>query len=78
MGIAPGEAVLLIAATLKYKDGEQTIVVPSETPIVTFAPSDKGAFKVGATIFVVAATRADDGSLSAPRVTIGGDVPPPM
>jgi len=64
--------------TLKYKDGEQAIVVPPETPIVTFAPSDKGAFKPGAAIFVVAATKAEDGSLSAPRVTIGGDVPPPM
>ena len=64
--------------TLKYKDGEQSIVVPPETPIVTFAPSDKGAFKPGVAIFVVAATRAEDGSLSAPRVTIGGDVPPPM
>lgn len=64
--------------TLKYKDGEQAIVVPPETPIVTFVPSDKGAFKPGAAIFVVAATKAEDGSLSAPRVTIGGDVPPPM
>jgi hypothetical protein len=64
--------------TLKYKDGMQTIVVPPECPIVTFAPSDKGAFKAGTVIFVAAATKAEDGSLSAPRVTVAGDVPPPM
>lgn len=64
--------------TLKYKDGTQSIVVPPGTPIVTFVPSSKDAFKPGAAIFVVAATRAEDGSLSAPRVTVGGDIPPPM
>lgn len=64
--------------TLKYKGGEQSIVVPPETPIVTFAPSDKSAFKPGTPIFVVAAMKAEDGSLSAPRVTVAGDVPPPM
>ena len=64
--------------TLKYKDGEQAIVVPPETPIVTFVPSSKEAFKPGTAIFVVAAIRAEDGTLSAPRVTVGGDIPPPM
>jgi outer membrane lipoprotein SlyB len=64
--------------TLKYKDGTQAIVVPPECPIVTFAPTDKGAFKVGTPIFVAAAIKAEDGSLSAPRVTVAGDVPPPM
>jgi outer membrane lipoprotein SlyB len=64
--------------TLKYKDGEQTIVVPPETPIVTFVPSDKSALKAGTAIFIVAATRAEDGSLTAPRVTVGGDIAPPM
>ena len=64
--------------TLKYKDGEQAIVVQPETPIVTFVPSSKDAFKPGTAIFVVAATRNEDGSLSAPRVTVGGDIPPPM
>ncbi len=64
--------------TLKYKDGTQAIVVPPDTPIVTFAPTDKGALKAGTVIFVAAAIKAEDGSLSAPRVTVAGDVPPPM
>jgi outer membrane lipoprotein SlyB len=58
---------------LKYKDGEQ-IIVPPDTPIVTFAPGDKSELKPGA----VVATKADDGTLSAARITVGRDVPPPM
>jgi hypothetical protein len=64
--------------TLKYKDGEQTFVVPPDTPIVTFAPGDKSELKPGAVIFISGATKADDGTLSAARVTVGRDVPPPM
>lgn len=64
--------------TLKYKDGEQTFVVPPDTPIVTFAPGDKSELKPGAVIFISGATKTDDGSLSATRVTVGREVPPPM
>jgi hypothetical protein len=64
--------------TLKYKDGEQTFVVPPDTPIVTFAPGDKSELKPGAVIFISGATKADDGTLSAARITVGRDVPPPM
>jgi Domain of unknown function (DUF5666) len=64
--------------TLKYKDGEQTFVVPPDTPIVTFAPGDKSELKPGAVIFISGAAKADDGTLSAARVTVGRDVPPPM
>ncbi|HEX6612189.1 MAG TPA: hypothetical protein VF051_15530 [Hyphomicrobiaceae bacterium] len=64
--------------TLKYKDGEQTFIVPPDTPIVTFAPGDKSELKAGAVIFISGATKADDGTLSAARVTVGRDVPSPM
>ncbi len=64
--------------TLKYKDGTQTIMVPADTPIVTFVPADKSALKVGAVIFIARGTKAEDGSISSPRITVGGDVPPPM
>jgi len=64
--------------TLKYKDGEQTFVVPPDTPIVTFAPGEKSELKPGAAIFVSAATKTADGTLSTPRITVGRDVPPPM
>jgi hypothetical protein len=63
---------------LKYKDGEQTFIVPPDTPIVTFAPGDKSELKPGAVIFISGATKADDGTLSAAGITVGRDVPPPM
>jgi len=64
--------------TLKYKDGQQTFAVAPETPIVSFAPGEKSELKPGAVIFISGATKGDDGSLSAARVAVGRDVPPPM
>jgi hypothetical protein len=64
--------------TLKYKDGQQSFVVTPETPIVTFAPGEKSELKPGAVIFISGATKGDDGSLSAARVTVGREVAPPM
>jgi hypothetical protein len=64
--------------TLKYKDGEKRIIVPSDTPIVTYVPGDKGELKPGTPIFIAAATKQPDGTLSTPRVNIGRGVAPPM
>ena len=64
--------------TLKYKEGQQTFTVAPETPIVSFAPGEKSELKPGAVIFISGATKADDGTFSAARVTVGRDVPPPM
>lgn len=64
--------------TLKYKDGSQTVVVPPDTPIVTYVPGDKGELKPGAEIFVASAMRAADGSLLAARIAVGRGVAPPM
>jgi hypothetical protein len=65
--------------TLKYKDGEKKIVVPSEAPIVTFVPGNKNELKPGVKVFVPAATKEPDGSLQAPRINYGKDgVNPPM
>ena len=33
--------------TLKYKDGEKKIIVPPDTPIVTYTPGDKSELKPG-------------------------------
>jgi hypothetical protein len=41
--------------TLKHKDGEQTIVVPPDTPIVTYVPGDRSELKPGARIIIFAA-----------------------
>ena len=65
--------------TLKYKDGEKKVLVPANTPIVSYVPGDKSELKPGAKIFISAATRQPDGTLQAPRVNVGRDgVAPPM
>ncbi|ANA34051.1 hypothetical protein [Ralstonia mannitolilytica] len=64
--------------SVKYKDGEQRIVVPADVPIVTFAPGRRDALKAGA--HVVMFVRADaQGALTAQRVLVGKDgMVPPM
>ncbi len=65
--------------TLKYKDGEKKIVVPSQAAIVTFAPGDKTDLKPGVKVFIAAATKQADGSLVTPRINFGKDgITPPM
>jgi len=64
--------------TLKYKDGEQIIVVPPEAPIVTFEPGDRAMLKPGAHVIVTAA-KQPDGTLTAAGVAVGKDgLVPPM
>jgi hypothetical protein len=65
--------------TLSYKGGEKKIVVPPETPVVSFVPADKGDLKPGLKIFIAAAKKQADGTLQAPRVNFGKDgLTPPM
>jgi hypothetical protein len=64
--------------TLKYKGGEAKIIVPADAPIVAYLPGEKSELKPGASIFIAAATKQPDGSLQAPRVNVGRNVPPPM
>jgi len=64
--------------TLKYKDGEQKVVVPPGTPIVKNVAGDRGLLKPGTGVYV-AAVRGDDGTITATRITAGvGGVMPPM
>jgi hypothetical protein len=64
---------------VKYKDGEKKVVVPPETPIVTFVASDKSEIKPGAKLIIFGAAKMEDGSLEANRVNVGRDgVTPPM
>ena len=64
---------------VKYKDGEKNIVVPPDTPIVTFVAGDKSELKPGARIIIFSATRKEDGTLEAVRVNVGRDgITPPM
>jgi hypothetical protein len=64
---------------VKYKDGEKKVIVPPETPIVTFIVSDKTEVKPGAKLIIFGAARKEDGSLEANRVNVGRDgITPPM
>jgi hypothetical protein len=65
--------------TVKYKDGEKKVVVPPDTPIVTFVAGDKSELKPGAKIIIFGAAKKDDGTLEANRVNVGRDgITPPM
>ena len=71
--VSSGRAVLL-----RYKDGEQRVVVPDSAPIVTFVPADRSALVPGAHV-MVGAQRQADGTFTAPRVTVGlNGLMPPM
>jgi hypothetical protein len=63
--------------TLKYKDGEKTVIVPKDAPIVTFDKAERSDLKPGAHVMVVAA-KQPDGMYTANRILVGknGVVPP--
>ena len=64
--------------TLKYKDGEQVLVVPPQAPIVTFEPGDRAMLEPGAHVILTAA-KQPDGTLTAAGVAVGKDgLVPPM
>lgn len=61
---------------LKYKDGEQKIVVPPDATILQYITSDKGELKPGAPI-ASTAVKKPDGTLEAARINVGrGGVTP--
>jgi hypothetical protein len=64
--------------TLKYKDGEKTVVVPPDAPIVIYVPGDKSELVAGAKIFIAGAAKQPDGSLVASRIGVGRGITPPM
>ena len=64
--------------SLAFKGGNNKIMVPPGTPIVTFAPAERTDLKPEAPVFF-SATKNAEGKLSASRVTVGKDgVAPPM
>jgi hypothetical protein len=68
--------------TVKYKSADKTdekkVIVPPETPIVTYAPADRGELKPGAQIIIFGAQKQADGTLEAQAVNVGRGVAPPM
>lgn len=64
--------------TVTYADGQKTIVVPPDTPVVTFEPGSTALLVAGAHVIVMG-TEAADGRLSANRILVGKDgLVPPM
>ncbi len=64
--------------TLKYKGGEQRIVVPPSAALVRAEPGARADLKVGEYVFI-GAQQAADGALSAARVQVSKDgVKPPQ
>ncbi|HUP08624.1 MAG TPA: hypothetical protein VMU47_15815 [Caldimonas sp.] len=72
MSVPDGRSIVL-----RYKDGEQTVVVPDGVPIVTYRNADRSLIVPGAKIVMFAQVR--DGTLTALRVLAGKDgLQPPM
>lgn len=63
---------------VKYKDGEKKVVVPPGTPIARYVPGSAADLKVGAKVFVAAARKEADGTLTAPNIAVGRDIDPPQ
>ena len=59
--------------------GEKKVLVPPDTPIVSFVAGDRSELKPGARIIIFSAARKEDGTLEAARVNVGRDgITPPM
>ncbi|MDR3423406.1 MAG: hypothetical protein P4L80_19595 [Xanthobacteraceae bacterium] len=56
---------------LKYKSGEQKVIVPPTTEIVTSTRATLSDVKPGEKIFIVAAKKLPDGMLEAPNISVG-------
>jgi hypothetical protein len=56
--------------TLKYKDGEKKIFVPSDVPIVRYEVGDRTDLKPGAAVFIVA-VKQPDGTLEGGAWRVG-------
>jgi hypothetical protein len=75
-GAVSGGAVTAVdgsAIKVKYKDGEKTIVVPPNTPILRYDIGGAADLKPGAAYTVIAATKKPDGSFEAARINVGRD-----
>jgi hypothetical protein len=61
------------AIKVKYKDGEKTIVVPSDTLIVRYEIGSAADLKTGAAFTVTAATKKSDGVFETARINVSRD-----
>jgi hypothetical protein len=59
--------------TVKYKDGEQKIIVGPDATIRSYVDGDKSELKPGAHIAIVRADKMPDGTFQTGRINIGRD-----
>ena len=64
-----GNAVAGRTLKLKYKDGEKTVMVPADAPIVTSRPGDRSLLVPGASVSLFA--QAIEGKPTALRINVG-------
>jgi hypothetical protein len=57
--------------TVKYKGGEQKIVIAADAKIRAYVASDRSELKPGAHVAIVRPEKAPDGSLQAGRINVG-------
>ena len=57
--------------TVKYKDGQQKVLVTPTTEITTVVKKSAADLKPGQKIFIPGAKKQDDGSLEAPNIAFG-------
>jgi uncharacterized protein DUF5666 len=57
--------------TVKYKDGEQKVLVTPATEIIAATKKSAADLKPGQKIFVIAAKKLPDGTLEAPNISFG-------
>lgn len=63
---------------VKHQGGEKKVVVSPGTPIAKYVPGTPADLKVGAKVFVGAAKKETDGTLTAPNIAVGRDIDPPQ
>jgi len=65
--------------TVKYRGGENAVIVTPSTKVVALAPGDRNDLKPNEKVFIPGATEAGNDSFEASRVTVGENgVAPPM
>jgi hypothetical protein len=57
--------------TVKYKDGEQKVLITPATEIIAATKKSAADLKPGQKIFVIAAKKLPDGTLEAPNISYG-------
>ena len=57
--------------TVKYKGGEQRIIIGPDAPIRIYVPGDRSELKAGAHIAMPRAEKLPDGTLQTARIYVG-------